>query len=81
MSGPFSNSSVATRKKLVRSALEPPVIMRSPLGSIAMPGQNMSWLVTVMAPSVVSPVAGSKMACMVRPTLPVVGEPCGFRGW
>src|SRR4051794_27311818 len=50
---------------LVWLALLPPVTTMSPLGKIATPGQNMSWLVLVTVRGLTWPVVRSKMAVSV----------------
>src|SRR5258708_5361449 len=50
---------------LVWRLLSPPVTMMSPLGQIATPGQNMSWLVLLIVCGLTWPVVRSKMAVCV----------------
>src|ERR671920_1845996 len=52
---------------LVLSLLLPPVTRIRPSDSAEMPGQNMSWPVSVMVRWVTTPVAGSYVAVTVRP--------------
>jgi hypothetical protein len=49
----------------------PPVTRMSPVASIEMPGQNMSWLVFVTVIALTVSVAGSNVAVSVCATLPV----------
>jgi hypothetical protein len=50
---------------LVFSALSPPVTTMSPLPSIEMPGQNMSWFVLVTVAALTWPVFGFSVAVLV----------------
>src|ERR1044072_8470050 len=52
---------------LVFALLLPPVTITRPSGSTEMPGQNMSWPVSVIVRCVTTPVAGSYVAVTVRP--------------
>src|SRR3954470_6676788 len=59
---------------LVRLLLVPPVTRIRPSGSAEMPGQNMSWAVSVTVRWVTTPVAGSYVAVTVRPPGPLVNR-------
>src|SRR5688572_16320889 len=54
-------------KMLVVPAVRPPLTRMRPSGRLAVPGQNMSWLVSFTSRSVEVPVAGSKVIVYVRP--------------